>query len=36
MARIHSGPQAASDLVWMTKNIWNNDSDRADVRDAGG
>jgi endonuclease YncB( thermonuclease family) len=34
--RIHSGPNAAGDLVWTRENIWNNDSDRADLRDANG
>ena len=36
VVRIHSGPNAAGDLVWTTENIWNNDGDRADLRDAGG
>lgn len=38
--RVHSGPSAfgnpPGDLLWTTKNIWNNSGDRADLRDAGG
>lgn len=38
--RVHSGPSAfgnpPGDLLWTTKNIWNNAGDRADLRDAGG
>jgi hypothetical protein len=40
VARVHSGPGAfgspPGDLLWTTENIWNNDGDRADLRDAGG
>ncbi len=37
---VHSGPGAfgnpPGDLLWTSKNIWNNTGDRADLRDAGG
>jgi competence protein ComEC len=38
--RVHSGPDAwgdgGSDLKWTTGYIWNNDGDKAELRDAAG
>ncbi len=38
--RVHSGPDASNnppgDLFWTTAYIWNNDGDRAELRNASG
>lgn len=40
MVRVHTGPDAwgngASDLLWSTAYIWNNDGDKAELRNAAG